>query len=126
MFADLAEKINIFSNILYDYRYIVSLLLIAIYVFMEFFFAKEFFTKNIKRLKGEIIHQEVDSFAMLEIVVNVMPFLSCYIVFHEYIFRQFIIGLIVWIICTVLMHLLAFLTLSDNDRKEFLDGIDNW
>jgi hypothetical protein len=129
MFTELIEKfiekLDIFSGFMYENRYFVSLALIFLYIILEFFFAKEFFVQNIKQLKGERVKAEVDSFAMFEIVTNTIPFFACYLLFHEYKFKHLIIGFIVWVICSILMHVLAFLSLSGDDRKEFLNDIDN-
>ena len=129
MFTELIEKfiekLDIFSGFMYENRYFVSLALMFLYIILEFFFAKEFFVQNIKQLKGERVKAEVDSFAMFEIVTNTIPFFACYLLFHEYKFKHLIIGFIVWVICSILMHVLAFLSLSGDDRKEFLNDIDN-
>ncbi len=119
------EKLDVFSGFMYENRYFVSLALMFLYIILEFFFAKEFFVQNIKQLKGERVNAEVDSFAMFEIVTNTIPFFACYLLFHEYKFKHLIIGFIVWVICSILMHILAFLSLSGDDRKEFLNDIDD-
>ena len=121
MFNDI---INQASEFLYINRNFVFIVLIIIYLISEFFFAKDYFSRNNKRIKKEIIYQRVDSFAMAEIITNFLPFFACYIVFHYNLVLFIVSSLLIWAICGFAVHIVAFFCLSEEDRKERFHDID--